>query len=968
MISGVGSRLATIALTVTAFWSGGAEAQEKTERAYVFGNSLVHHLSDTDETTVPHWMALIAREAGHEFALSGQWGFLRDFMKVLPPIPNWSFKNVEHSWDNERNAFNDVGLTNIWIVPANFIQYQSPDAPFDGENADNISPVEAASHVVSWATETDQNVGAYIYEGWPEMASVSGNYPPSAKGLRAYHDFATGEYAAWFDTFTDDVASAVPEKDVSLIPVSRVLSSVMKETALAELPAETFYVDDAPHGTSALYLMAAMVTYNTIFNEPLPETFRPSNSVAPELRATFPMVRDAIWERVSAFNAGQPETASLSGDEAQSSADIALDTVVEVAAAPITYQETVKKPSLAMGLNGIADWSVQHPFLDLMKTARPWVGHTNEQWGAFEADAIESGDYLDEFGWPKRLPEGARALEAFILTDQPEAAVGLAGQYIVRYEGSGELSIGGRAKNVRQSDQEVRFDYTPGDGLVAIGITKTDPEDHVRNIKVYRAHDADLIAAGVTFNPAWLARIENLRSLRFMDWMSTNGSISSTWDKRANLNDFSYVRRGVPAEAMIELANLVGADPWFNMPHMADDEYFRAFAELTEQTLRPDLRAYVEYSNEVWNFIFPQAVYAQTQAKERWGNAADDGAWIQFAGMRAAEVLEIWHSVFGPEASTRLKRVVATHTDWPGLEYGLLQAPLAVNEGKAQPVTQFDAYAVTGYFGHEMGTDDVAPKILDWIKKGKDRGQGYELAVQKSIAQLRRGSLKELLNDAWPYQADVARKNSLELMMYEGGTHVVGVENWPSNEDLTAFFNHLNYTPEMAELYQELLTAWTDLGGTAFNAFVDVAKPSQWGSWGALRHLQDKNPRHDVLMAYNAQGAMWNDTRKSSDFAHGVMTQGSAHADKLLGTVYADILLGDKGDDELLALGGDDYLHGGDGLDHAVLPGFIEEYSFFREGKRLRAQSIHGNIRMYGVETISFSTVPDFVLAVSDFF
>jgi hypothetical protein len=32
-----------------------------------------------------------------------------------------------------------------------------------------------------------------------------------------------------------------------------------------------------------------------------------------------------------------------------------------------------------------------------------------------------------------------------------------------------------------------------------------------------------------------------------------------------------------------------------------------------------------------------------------------------------------------------------------------------------------------------------------------------------------------------------------------------------------------------------------------FNAFVDVAAPSRWGSWGALRHLTDDNPRWQVL-------------------------------------------------------------------------------------------------------------------------
>jgi hypothetical protein len=51
----------------------------------------------------------------------------------------------------------------------------------------------------------------------------------------------------------------------------------------------------------------------------------------------------------------------------------------------------------------------------------------------------------------------------------------------------------------------------------------------------------------------------------------------------------------------------------------------------------------------------------------------------------------------------------------------------------------------------------------------------------------------------------------------------------------------------MADLYEEALTSWSGLTGSPFNAFVDVASPSKWGSWGALRHLSDENPRWNTL-------------------------------------------------------------------------------------------------------------------------
>ncbi len=992
MFSGMTGRLTAFALACVV--GGSAAAQEKSERAYVFGNSVIHHLSDSDETSVPHWLALMAQEANHDFALSGQWGFLRDFMRGLPPEPNWSFKEVDQSWNSERRQFQDAELTSIWMVPANFIQYQAPSAPFDGHNPDNLSPVDAASAVVAWAGEADPKIGVYVYEGWPEMAAVTGRFPPNANGLSEYHTFATGKYAQWYDEFVANIAAAAPDRDVTMIPVSRVLSSVMLETALSELPAETFYVDDAPHGTSALYLMAAMVAYNTIYAEPLPDSFRPPNSIAPELRATFPMVRDAIWERVAAFEdvaaSAAPVSAMENTEQAQQADMIETPMVspVVVVQGPV-YSELVAKPSLAMGLNGIADWSVQHPFLDMMKTARPWVGHKDDLWGAFEADAIESGGYLDEFGWPTRLPEGARALEAFILTDQPEAATALAGRYIVSYEGSGELNVGGRAKNVRRIDGEFSFDYTPGEGLVAIAITKTDAEDYIRNIKVYREQHADLVKAGVTFNPAWLARIENLRSLRFMDWMATNGSISSTWDKRANVSDYTYVKRGVPAEVMIELANLVGADPWFNMPHMANDAYMRAFAELTEQTLRPDLRAYVEYSNEVWNFIFPQAVYAQEQSKERWGRKAGDDAWMQFYGMRSAQMAQIWTEVFGDVSSERLATVIGTHTGWLGLEEASLNAPLWVEEDPEKnwaPYVYFTDYAITGYFGYEMGSDEQAPAVLNWIEESAQIAANdasvkgltgaeletylaqhkYDGANQLVDRALRDGSLKELIDVIFPQQAQVAEDYGLRLVMYEGGTHVAVSGEWSANEVLIDFFKQFNYSPQMAGIYSDLLTGWKYANGTLFNAFVDVAKPSQYGSWGALRHLQDENPRWQALMDFNASTPAWWEERLPSSFEGGRVIVGDEDANEIKGTRQADVLVGYDGDDVLHPMGGKDKLLGGAGFDAALLPGGPSAYQFSKIDGGIRVRSNFVDAEILVIEMLWFEADEDLAIMVED--
>lgn len=131
----------------------------------------------------------------------------------------------------------------------------------------------------------------------------------------------------------------------------------------------------------------------------------------------------------------------------------------------------------------------------------------------------------------------------------------------------------------------------------------------------------------------------------------------------------------------------------------------------------------------------------------------------------------------------------------------------------------------------------------------------YDLASARAAAELRDGSisgdpagtLTDLLGVVLPYHANIALKNDLDLIMYEGGSHVVGIGPIVNDAALTGFFTHFNYTAEMGTLYSELLAGWQALGGQMFTAYVDVYTPTKWGSWGALRSLDDSNPRWDAL-------------------------------------------------------------------------------------------------------------------------
>ncbi|MCF6233930.1 MAG: hypothetical protein L3J36_12665 [Rhodobacteraceae bacterium] len=532
--------------------------------------------------------------------------------------------------------------------------------------------------------------------------------------------------------------------------------------------------------------------------------------------------------------------------------------------------------SMAIGLAPVNDWSVQQPFLNVMKTARRWIGHKPRQWGGVEHDALAKAGLLDDAGWPMHIPDTLGSIGTLILTDLPEQAQLLAGRYRLTFSGQGIVEVSGRVRNVRYGKGQVLFDFTPGPGHVDIRIQRNrgrKAADYVRDIAVVKLDHVDAYEAGAIFNPDWLARLKGFKVLRFMDWMETNHSTQAAWANRPKTSDFSWGVKGVPLEIMLALSVRTGTDPWFNMPHLADDDYVTHFATMTRDSLPPERNAYVEFSNEVWNWGFAQTTWADTAARTEWG-ARDAG--VQYYGVRAAEVAQIWTGIYGIAAPERLINVISTQTGWLGLEEMLLNAP-ARPAGTPTPAEAFQAYAVTGYFGGVLGTEQRSDLVHNWIRESLDaaRQSGandglmgealqtyiaahkYDLATTQAALELRDGSvsgdpqdtLKDLLGRTLPYHAEVARKYGLDLIMYEGGTHVVGIGLGVDDPVLTGFFTHLNYTREMGGLYTTLIHGWRDLGGRLFNVFSDVSRPSKWGSWGALRFLSDSNPRWDAIVA-----------------------------------------------------------------------------------------------------------------------
>ncbi|WP_410219395.1 hypothetical protein [Paracoccus sp. (in: a-proteobacteria)] len=498
------------------------------------------------------------------------------------------------------------------------------------------------------------------------------------------------------------------------------------------------------------------------------------------------------------------------------------------------------KGSVAIGMAGIADWGASQPFIDIMKQSREWQGRSEKEWESHSHQDLRAGGHLDAESWPVSIPSSANRVGTIILTQIAADDTSLNGRYRVTWEGTGTLTVSG-GQNLDQGVGWVEFDYTAtGESMVLVDVTATP----VRNIRCINLKHRAAYEAGEIFRPEWLALIENFRLFRFMDWQSTNNSPLSSWADRPKLSSATW-SLGVPVEIMVALCNKAGVDGWFCFPHLATDDYIIRFAQYIQANLRDDLVAYYEYSNEVWNFQFEQAHWANQQAEALWPDHIGQDGWMQFYGGRSAEMAMLLDGVYAGTMG-RHRKVITTHTAWRGLEYGILDAPrwVAMQAGRKAPKDHFDCYAVTGYFGHGLSAEDGTAQIQTW------RQQGEMLAFQQMRAALE----DEItgLQGQWQYQKDAADAAGLSLVMYEGGSHIVPHHSTvDADATLLPFLERFHYSEDMAALYTRAMTAFRDIGGEFFNVFVEVSGPGRHGFWGARRHVMDENPRWTAVTMHN---------------------------------------------------------------------------------------------------------------------
>lgn len=523
----------------------------------------------------------------------------------------------------------------------------------------------------------------------------------------------------------------------------------------------------------------------------------------------------------------------------------------------IVFGDILAKPGqLDFGTNmhGISDWMTSMPFIDVMKQSRQWYTQNNE-WIGGGQNAWNTG-YIDQVpkdknGYPLYSPvhiEGAEAPQVIktiwaIVKAWPE------GDYTMYYEGTGKFSFNGNlyVKNSEPGKIILGFNKPAEnkDGMFELGIAESDSLDPVKNIRIYLP-GFDSTDANLYFNPEFTSKLAPFSALRFMDWGQTNNwghkdawscwdepgdTLKAKWDERRLPDHYTFANnKGVPYEIMIKLCNDLNKDMWICVPHNASDDYIRNLALLLKENLKPELKIYVEYSNEVWNWMF-----GQTQWLNRFYCEEQGVSWPEGIVPVIQNCLDLFSEVFASEMH-RIVRVVGVQGGWQDV------ANRTVFNMRAG---SYDAFAPAAYFG----LSDEGDKALDQL--------GAAAKVEDVVYWVRKNMRENSKQYLRSQNSAIANSLNIPMIYYEGGQHITphpfGAEPTYSQALIdvqrdTAMYNLYN---EWFDFLETLIPE--DEKALFANFSLIGSRSARYGSWGILETVdQDTSliyaPKYSAIL------------------------------------------------------------------------------------------------------------------------
>jgi len=492
---------------------------------------------------------------------------------------------------------------------------------------------------------------------------------------------------------------------------------------------------------------------------------------------------------------------------------------------------------IGMNLDQVNDYTPNWIFTDAFQHSRNWISHSYNT-VTRQAD-FHGGEFIpvqtDGSGWPTQLATWTNAhghlMQQRLGTLMFRELDGKypAGTYRAEWRGTGDVRFGFDAREVsrgRTADGAhfALLNVTPGQGGIYLAIDAMSSSDPIRDVHVWMPEYNGQSFAGQRwqpganfspFHPLYQERLRDFGILRFMQTQETNTSDIRTWADRRDAQDARQasgsggpMANGMSVEYMVQLANELNADPWFSMPHMANDDFVRNFATYVRDHLEPDLTAYVEWSNEIWNSASGFEAYAWIAQEIQKPENSGITHW-QFAGREAARDMDILTDVFAGQT----QRIVRT------------AAGQAANAWVTERILEnmngrFDAIAIAPYYGPTgaqratYSATTTVDQVLADLRANVPAGAWMTVDHHR------------LADD---FSARLGR--DIDLIAYEGGPHLDG-----RNAAYQNAFYQATKDPRMADIFRDYLRIQNASGLDAYVHYklTDRDRVSPYGLMGVL--------------------------------------------------------------------------------------------------------------------------------------
>jgi hypothetical protein len=131
------------------------------------------------------------------------------------------------------------------------------------------------------------------------------------------------------------------------------------------------------------------------------------------------------------------------------------------------------------------------------------------------------------------------------------------------------------------------------------------------NLKVWQPNAGQSTSK---FTDAAITHYSRAKVIRMMDRLRTNAVSDVNWAGSTAADSETLLGYQHSLKGSMDLAARMDAHPWLNVPATASDAYLASFMGVVAAHLKPGKIATVEYSNEPWNYAFPQFFQSANQA------------------------------------------------------------------------------------------------------------------------------------------------------------------------------------------------------------------------------------------------------------------------------------------------------------------------------------------------------------------